>query len=271
MKKINNQIYCIIEARITSSRLPGKVLKNISKKYKTIDFVINGLIKSEIKKKNIIIAIPNSNSNKKLYKYIKKNYKLKIFKGSEQNVFKRDYDCCKKYKIKNFIRITSDNLFLDPILINQAIKHFRKNNIKYLSSRTMDHSKSWQVSSDYNAGNSIEIVNFSLLRKIRKFVTKKDQEYPTWHIFSKPNFFKLYKFSLIEEYKKKLSKQKIKKIRTTLDTIEDLKFIKKMTQELKLKPGCNNFLKIIENFPKIKKYLAINQKVERKIAYKVVS
>ena len=45
-------IYCIVEARTSSTRLPNKVLKNLSSKDKVIDFVIQNLINSKIEKKN---------------------------------------------------------------------------------------------------------------------------------------------------------------------------------------------------------------------------
>ena len=65
------------------------------------------------------------------------------------------------------LRITADNVFLDPILINQAIKFYNKNRLKYLSTRTMEHTDKWIDTSDYNEGSSIEIINFENYKKLK--------------------------------------------------------------------------------------------------------
>ncbi len=270
MKSNKFNIYCIVEARTSSTRLPNKVSKNLSSKHKVIDFVVQNLINSKIEKKKIILALPKNKKNNELQKYIKRKFNLKVFRGNEKNVYKRVFDCCKKYKIKNFLRITADNVFLDPILINQAIKFYYKKNLKYLSTRTMEHTNKWTETSDYNEGSSIEIINFENYKKVKNLVSRNDCEYPTWHLFSNPKFFKLSKFILINRYKKIISKKNLKKIRSTLDTKEDYNFLLKIVNELNLKPGKNNFLKIVKNFKKIKKYLKINKNINKKIAYKIV-
>ena len=94
MKK--NKIFFVVEARMTSKRLPGKVLKKIHKNFLAIDYVIKNILSSGVRENKIIIATPSSKKNYKLWKYIKENYNVIIFKGSEKNVFKRVFDCCKK-------------------------------------------------------------------------------------------------------------------------------------------------------------------------------
>lgn len=264
MKK--NRLFFIIEARVTSKRLPGKVLKKIFRDYLSIDYVIKNIINAGINKENIILATPTSNKNTKLWSHVEKKYKIKIFKGSEENVFKRIFDCCKKYNIKSFARITSDNIMLDPILIKKVVKQFKKNNIEYIASNTLEHSISWKENSDYNEGSSIEILKADLLKKIKHLVNKNNCEYPTWLIFSKPNKFKLQKIKLIKEYRK----SNIKNYRTTLDTLEDLQFLRAVSKKLNLVPGQNNLLKILKNQNKIKLYTKINKNIKKKLAYKIV-
>ena len=67
-----------------------------------------------------------------------------------------------------------------------------------------------------------------------------------------------------------ISKKNLKKIRSTLDTKEDYNFLLKIVNELNLKPGKNNLLKIVKNFKKVKKYLSINKNINKKIAYKII-
>ena len=261
-----NTIYFLIEARYSSTRLPGKVLKKIYKNYLAIDYVIANIVNAGISKKNIIVVTPKSSDNSKIWKYIKNKYSIKIFKGSEQNVFERVYNCCKKYRTKVFARITSDNLFLDPIFLQKACEEFQNNKkIDYLSSLTMDYSPEWNLKSDYNIGSSIEILKFNIMRRVKPLVNNSNCEYPTWLIFSQPNLFKLKKFKLINEY----SNFKVKKYRTTLDTALDLKFFRIISKKLNLIPGKNNFLEILKNerFIKLSK---ININTRMKLAQDVI-
>ena len=103
------------------------------------------------------------------------------------------------------------------------------------------------------------------MEKVKKLVNKKNYEYPTWHIFSQPKKFKLKKFKLIKEYQR----LKIKRFRTTLDTKADLDFLRIVSRKLRLIPGQNNLLKILKN-NKMDSYSKINEKSEKKLAYKVI-
>mgnify|MGYP006106117877 CR=1 FL=1 len=265
MKKKNKKIYFLVEARVNSSRLKNKVLKKINKNHLTIDYVIKNILSSGILKDKIIVLTPKNKINSKLQKHVKKKYGCKIFKGSASNVFKRVYDCCNSFNISHFARITADNIFLDPIFIKRTTNLFLLDKSSYLSSRTMDHSKRWKEKSDYNEGTSIEFLNLNFFKKIKNLVNKSNQEYPTWNIFSNPQKFKLKKIDLIKEYKG----LDIKKIRTTLDTKKDLKFLRSVSKKLNLVPGKNNLLKILKN-QHIFALNKINQKVHKKIAYKIV-
>ena len=118
--------------------------------------------------------------------------------------------------------------------------------------------------SDYNEGNSIEILKASLLEKVAKNVTKLNYEYPTWNIFSKPSKFKLTKFKLITKYKG----YNLKKIRTTLDTKKDLNYLKNLCKINNLIPGNNNFLFLLNNYKKTSENSIIL--IKKKIAYKII-
>ena len=66
----NLQIDCILQARMGSTRLPGKVLLNIDESHRIIDFLIDQLDQTRINK--LIIAIPDSKENDVLEDYLKK-------------------------------------------------------------------------------------------------------------------------------------------------------------------------------------------------------
>ena len=80
----NKNIVCIVQARLNSSRLPGKILKKINKKNIVLEFLIKRLKKSK-KISKIVIACPDTTEDKKIIKKLEK-YKVNLFQGSELNV-----------------------------------------------------------------------------------------------------------------------------------------------------------------------------------------
>ena len=86
------KVLAIVQARIGSSRLRGKVLKKIKGK-EVILILLERLSKARLVN-NIIMAIPDTKENDILNKFlIKNNYT--VFRGSEKNVLQRYYECAK--------------------------------------------------------------------------------------------------------------------------------------------------------------------------------
>ena len=95
-----------IEARLDSTRLPGKVIYPLSGKTTVLDVLIQRIKKSKNINK-IILATSKKKKNSKVIKIAKKN-KIFFFRGSENNVLERLVKCTKNYKekyTKNFLDI----------------------------------------------------------------------------------------------------------------------------------------------------------------------
>jgi len=203
MKK---EVTAIVQARVGSSRLRGKVLKKINKK-ETILLLLERLSKSK-KIDDIIVAIPKKKQDDDLYKIlIKNNYK--VFRGDEHNVLKRYFECAKKFALKNILRITGDNLLVDPNLVDKLVNIYQKKNFDYISNiekRT------------YPKGFDIEVFSFKALRQAySKANSKFDKEHVTPYL--RRNIFKRYNYA---------NKEDFSNLRITLDTIHDFKLIKKI-------------------------------------------
>ena len=120
---MSKKVTAVVQARIGSQRLRGKVLKKINNK-ETILLLLKRLsLAKEIDK--IIVAIPKKKEDDPLYKILKKN-NFQVFRGSEKNVLKRYYDCAKKFDLKNIIRITGDCPLIDPKLVDKLVNIFKK-------------------------------------------------------------------------------------------------------------------------------------------------
>lgn len=100
----------IIQARMGSSRLPGKVLKKIGNK-SLLEHIFYRLKKVSHKVK-IVVATTKLSQDNEIMK-VCLEYKIDCFRGSELNVLERYYQCACKYNFSHIVRVTSDNPFID--------------------------------------------------------------------------------------------------------------------------------------------------------------
>ena len=230
---MKNKIGVIIQARTGSKRLPNKVLKKINKNQNILEFLINRLKLSKTINK-IVLATTNLKEDDRILKI--NSTKIKFFRGSQNNVLKRYIDAAEKYDLNHIIRITADCPFTDPNLIDKMTKKYINSQFNYISNVNPP---------SYPNGFDIEIFSLELLKKSLKiFNTKKNMEHVTYSIRDKKSSKKLKVKSYNFSYK-----QNLNKYRLTLDTIEDLKIIKKVEKKINIK---DNWKKIFDQFKKIK-------------------
>ena len=105
---MNNGI--IIQARMGSSRFPGKVMKDFNGKS------LLGQIIFRLKRKNndakVVIATSTLESDDIIEQFCRESG-TECFRGSESNVLERYYQCAQKYQFDNIVRMTADNPFPD--------------------------------------------------------------------------------------------------------------------------------------------------------------
>ena len=231
---------CIIQGRINSQRLPGKIMLKLDKKNSIIQFLIKRLNTSK-KIDKIIFATSKKKENKIIENHLK-NLNCSIFFGEDKNVLLRFYDAARKFKPKNIIRITSDCPFVDPKIIDEMCYKHIKGNYDYSFNN-----------SSFPDGMDIEIFKYSLLKKAKKSAkTLYEKEHVT------PYIKKLNKIKILNyKFKKDLTN-----LRITLDYHEDFLLIKKLYLILNKK---NNFSlnSILSVFKNNKDLVKINQKFNK--------
>lgn len=119
-----------LQARLSSTRLPSKVLKKLGNK--TILEIIVERTKRIKNVDNVILVTGDKSKNKSIVDVAKK-LELKYFCGNEINVLDRFHEASKLFPSDKIIRITCDNPLIDPKLINQGLEIFLKNNLDILS------------------------------------------------------------------------------------------------------------------------------------------
>ena len=124
------KIAAIIEARMNSTRLPGKILKKIGNKPSILHTIER--LKMSNKIDDIIIATTKNKKDDILINLCEKK-NIKYFRGSENNVLKRVLNTAQKFNVDVIVEITGDSVFLDYKLINKAIKIFMNNNYHFVA------------------------------------------------------------------------------------------------------------------------------------------
>jgi len=210
------KVGAIVQARMGSTRLPGKVLKNLSKNYSVLGLLIERLkISKELDK--IIIATTSNENNKAIIEEVKK-YNVDWYIGDEENVLKRYYDAAKKYKLNIIIRITSDCPFVDPKILDDMIKFYKLNSYDYI--RNVDET------TNFSRGFEIEIFNFEALEKAFKNAkSKPEKEHVTYYLYTHPEEFSVFSYN-IEDL------EKFDDLRLTIDEKDDLEMCREVCKNL---------------------------------------
>ena len=209
------KIHIFVQARLGSTRLKNKILKDVTNKTSALKF-LNNRLQRVINVDKIVYLIPTKDKHK-LSRAIEE-FNGSFFCGSEKNVLSRYYNAAKKYKSDVIIRITSDCILSDPKMISKMINIFNKKKIDYLTNN---------YPPTFPDGFDVEIFNFKTLKKVyRKAKSNLDKEHVTLYI--KNNFIKF-------KSKNFFNKTDKSKLRCTLDYKEDLYMLKKIIKNLKKK------------------------------------
>ena len=202
MKKV-----AIVQARMGSSRLPGKVLKKINGK-SLIEILLKRLSKAT-KLDKIIVATSNHSNNDHLQKTVKK-LGFSCTRGSEDNVLKRFYQTAKLVKADIIIRITGDCPLIDAGLVDKCVNSFEQGNFDYYSN--IDPPT-------FPDGLDVEVFSFKALEKAyHSSLSKFDKEHVTTYIRNS-NFFVKSSFK---------NPKNFSEFRWTVDEIEDFNVVERI-------------------------------------------
>src|SRR6266705_2329318 len=112
-------IVCLVQARMTSTRLPKKVMKKI-KGIPIIGHQLHSLKESSLIDKIVVVTTTNYQDDL-LVEYLKKN-DFACFRGSENDVLQRYVLAAEKYNADLIVRITADCPLIDPQVVNKVIE-----------------------------------------------------------------------------------------------------------------------------------------------------
>lgn len=241
------KIVCIMQARMGSVRLPGKVLKEICgktvlehdidrlKRVKNISQIV--IATTALEKDNVIVEEAD-------------RLKVSYYRGSEDDVLSRYYYSAKENNADIVVRVTSDCPLIDSEVTEKIIQYYLDNADKYdYVSNTIDRT--------YPRGLDTEVFRFEALEKaFNEAVSNRDREHVTPYIWDNSNLFKLGQYKNNVDYSE---------LRWTLDTAEDFELIDRIYTILYAEKNndfnMNDILEIYKEYPGLN---TINNIIEQK-------
>jgi spore coat polysaccharide biosynthesis protein SpsF len=195
----------IIQARMGSTRLPGKVLKALEGK--TVLARVVGRVSQANLLDEVIIATTDTAKDNAIIEECER-LKVPVFRGDEQDVLDRYHQAAQREKADVIVRITADCPLIDPELLDETISARLKTNADY-ASNALDRT--------YPRGLDVEVFTFQALECAwGQARLPYQREHVTPYLYEHPEEFRILKLRGQRDYSH---------LRWTLDTPEDFECI----------------------------------------------
>lgn len=246
---MKGKVLCIIQARMGSERLPGKVMKDLGGK-PMIEHTLSRVAASD-SVDQVVLATSDKPSEQVMVDYLKSK-DWSVFCGDESNVLKRYVDCEARFGGDIIIRITGDCPFIDSDIIDIVVKYFNINDYDYVR---------LDVPDSFIRGFDVEV--FSKEAMLRVYEKTKSiegdspfKEHVTLYMYRHPEEFKVGYVKGSEKYQKDY--------RLCVDTKEDYELVKNIYEHFNNEyVGAGEIVTYLDNNPDI---AGINREIIQKKA-----
>ncbi len=202
----------ITQARMTSTRLPGKIMLEASGK-PVLQYHVERLQQSGLP---VIIATTTNSSDDEVAEFAT-SHQLGLYRGDEENVLSRFYGAAQAYQLDIIIRVTSDCPLIDGKLVKMGLQ-------RYLEDKSPQIYLSNSLQRDFPRGMDFEIFSFSLLEEaFLKATRREDREHVTPYINQNRSGD-----VIIRQFRAESDKSHY---RLTLDTPDDWRLLEKLIHE----------------------------------------
>jgi spore coat polysaccharide biosynthesis protein SpsF len=220
-------ILAILQARFSSTRLPGKVLKPILGKEMLLHQVERIQHSKLIDKLVVATSIDGTDD---VIEKVCLNNGIEVFRGNLNNVLDRFYKCAKIYNPLHIVRLTGDCPLIDWEVIDNMIEYYLNKKLDYIS-----------TFSNFPDGLDAEVIAMGALIESKNNATlPSEKEHVTQYINQRKNEFNIGSFVCCKN---------LSHLRWTVDEPEDFILVEKIYQKLyKNNPNflTNDILKLIE-------------------------
>lgn len=207
------KVLCIVQARMGSERLPGKVMKKLGDK-PMIEHTLERVKKARFVDE-VVLATSDKPTEQVMVDYLKsKNWP--VFLGDENNVLKRYVECEKEFSGDIIIRVTGDCPFIDPDIIDNVVSYFMINDFDYVR---------LDVPESFIRGFDVEVFTKEAMHRVYEIASGIEgdspyKEHVTYYMYKHEDEFKVGRVCGSDKYKKDY--------RLCVDTPEDFELVTKI-------------------------------------------
>ena len=236
------KVVAIIQARMSSERLPGKVLKELNG-MPMIQCIVNRASAAK-RVDNVIVATSEEMSDDKLYDFCVEN-DISVYRGDLNNVLKRYFDCATRENADVVIRLTGDNALIDAEILDAAIEIFENLGVDYL-----------HYCEELPLGMHIEVFSYEALKRtIDEADDSECKEHVTLYMYKNTDKFRCVTYS-------EKGMENHSSLRWTIDTPEDYELVDKIYESFDSAIFTyQDILDLYEQKPELK---LINENIKQK-------
>jgi spore coat polysaccharide biosynthesis protein SpsF len=240
-------VVIIIQARMGSTRLPGKMLLEIDSK-SIIAYVVDRVRQSSLIN-TVLLATGKDKSNDVLADWA--GYVgIPCYRGSENDVLDRIYQAAKQVQADVVVRITGDCPLMDFEIIDAVVAEYHNGKYDYVSNV---HPPT------YPDGMDVEVFSFASLEKAWNEATlASEREHVTPYIWKNTDLFHI---------KNVASSEDLSQYRLTLDTQEDFILLQKIITYLNKKEEYCGLSCIVDTIKKHPEWMELNVAYDRNEGY----
>jgi len=216
------KVVAVIQARMSSTRLPGKVLKTASGRT-MLDRMLERVRKSTMIDQ-VIVATTTDPSDNAIVRACHR-YDTEVYRGSLLDVLDRYYQAAKQYQANIIVRLTGDCPLIDPRLIDDVVKALVDQQVDFACNRLPP-----PFARTYPIGLDVEASTIAALENAwRNADQKHEREHVFPYLYAVPGRFKVIQLNHSEN---------LGHLRWTLDTPADLVLLRRVYRYFK---GRNDF------------------------------
>jgi spore coat polysaccharide biosynthesis protein SpsF len=226
------KVVAIIQARMGSTRLPGKVLADIHG-HPMLWYVVERTRAAQTVDE-VVVATTTQPADDAIVTFCRENG-VSCFRGSEEDVLDRYYQGAREHSAEAVVRITSDCPLIDPEIIDKTVRAFLAEQPDYASNG---------VIRTYPRGLDTEVIAFEALELAwREARQPYERIHVTPYIYENPGRFRILAVTGDEDYSA---------YRWTVDTPEDLEFVRAVYSRREGKKfRLSDVLRLMEREPEI--------------------
>lgn len=233
----------IIQARMGSTRLPGKVFKSVAGK-PLLAHLLSRLEKVSVDK--VVVACTEHSRDDIIAQFCERE-SVPLFRGSEEDVLSRYLGAANEYEAETVVRLTSDCPLMDPKVVQAAIDKFKEGGFDYVSNT---------INRSFPRGLDVEVFSRAILEEAaREAQTASEREHVTPFIYNRPE-----RFALGDVFHSSDQSHH----RWTVDTPEDFALVSRIIEALYPTNPCFGMEEVLALLERHPDWTRINAHIEQK-------